>query len=834
MAIEVIPSVGHFNGCSGWTPSDLSSNGAWTTTQYFTINFEIPRPSASTTPATGDILYDDGVVKIAVKNGAARRTSIYINNVEVQVDLNILRIEYSSYYYTTISLLFAVDHSTRKGSVYIAGRTRNNYWYASLGETTSNYANKDFVYNAIMGGILPTYTWQSVAGVSGKYGYQPLSRVRDDSILTGGELTLTPEQVILEEKTRVGHITANVPIGSAVKGIYSGVHYLGIHKDNSTSNTVYMQLLEHIPRQIFNRSFVTNKVYIGFIIDSEQQAGRIGLFFPQYDPQTEILTGYSVNFTDTDYSESDVYAWLQGGIDSDENPEDNEPTDGTGTDNQPDIPITGITKPSYGAIDTGFTTMYRMSKGELQRLSSFLWSSSFVNNVKKFFNDPREIIVGLCIMPVIPDTGESAEVKAGGIETGVYGLPLTDQYKLKTYGIIDVKAEKGNFLDYTDVQIVAHLPFVGSHSLDVNDVMGKQLALKYIFDFLSGSCVAEIDVWDADLNQFKPRYFFGGACGIQVPTSSEDFSKMYSSILSAGATLGSALSTIATGGLTAPLLIGSASNMLMNQMGMSPTVDFASGSGSINGMIGCKSAYLTISRPREKISKDQQNYLGKPSYITRKLNACHGYTKCMSVHLDNIKCMDEERASIEQSLLNGVRIETGSSLPTYTLTDNENTAIVFLKCVSDRDTIGKTWDTTTGEFLVLEGKLIYDTSILKPTFVIAGDVSAYNYCYIPLFNRYYYIVSNTIKAGNIEELVLEVDVLQSWKGDASNGILSNSAVIERQESLNNAYFVDDMYWTQANKEVKTVPFLDEDGNELIFTIPENNYILTIAGSDADQ
>ena len=674
------------------------------------------------------------------------------------------------------------------------------------------------------------YNWQSVASISGKNGILSLTHVRNDSLLDGGSQTFTPEQVFVSEQSRVGRLMANVPIGTAIKAIFSGVNFLGIRKDNATSNTVRMVLTEHIQREIFQSSFITNKCYIGFIMDTEQTAGRIGIFFPQYDPLTEILTGYSVNFTDTDYSETDVYNWLLGGIDPDINdPDVNEPDAGTDPDVQPDIKITGIIKPSYGAIDTGFTTMYRMSKGELQRLSAFLWSSSFVDNVKKFFNDPREIIVGLSIMPVLPDTGETAEIKAGGISTGVYGLPLTDQYKLNTYGIIEVKAEKGNFLDYADTTVTAHLPFVGSHSLDVNDVMGKQLALKYIFDFLSGSCVAEIDVYDEE--EWKPRYFFGGSCGIQVPTSSEDFSKMYSSILSAGATIGSALSTIATGGLTAPLLLGNASNMLANGMNGHPTVDYSSGSGSINGMIGCKTAYLVISRPKEKVADNQPSFVGKPSYITSKLNDCNGYTKCMSVHLDNLKCMDEERNNIEQSLLNGVRIETGSSLPEYELSDSDNTAIIFLKCISDRDVIGKTWETGEGEYEVMEGKLIHETSILKPTFVIAGDVSQYNYCYIPLFDRYYYIVSNTIKEGTIEVLTLEVDVLQSWKGDSSTGILSNSAIIERQESLNNAYFTDDMYWTQSNKEVKTIPFLDSDGNELVFEIPENNYILTIAGSD---
>ena len=676
-----------------------------------------------------------------------------------------------------------------------------------------------------------SYNWQSVPSISGKNGILSLTHVRNDSLLDGGSQTFTPDQVTVTEESRVGRIMANVPVDKAIKAIFSGVaNYLGIHKDTSTTFTVIMQLVEHITRRIYLKSFVTDKCYIGFIMDTEQQAARVGIFFPQYEPLTEILTGYSVNFTDTDYSETDIYTWLQGGIDAD-TPEINQPDNGTPEDYQPDIPITGIVKPSYGAIETGFTTMFRCSKGELQRLSAFLWSASFVDNVKKFFNDPREIIVGLSIMPVLPDTdSDPSEIKAGGISTGVYGLKLTDQYKLDTYGVIEVKATKGNFLDYAPyTSVTAHLPFVGEHTLDVNDVMGKQLALKYIFDFLTGSCVAEIDVYDD--GELKPRYFFGGSCGIQVPTSSEDFGKMYSSILSAGATVGSTLATIATGGLTAPLMIGAASSMLANGMNGSPTVQYASGSGSINGMIGCKSAFLVISRPKEKIADNQAHYIGRPSFMTKKLNSCSGYVKCLSVHLDNIAATEGEREEIEAALLNGVIIASGSETPSYTPTSDTDNGLIFLKCKSDKNVIGKTWDSDTGDINTIEGKILFNKSLLNPTFLIEGDVSDYNYCYIPLFKRFYYIMGITAKSGSMEEVEMKVDVLQSWKGDSSEGILSNDAVIEREENDINVYFSDNMFWTQADKEVITVPFIDRDGNDLVFDIPENNFILTIAGGD---
>ena len=732
------------------------------------------------------------------------------------------KVDYS-YQYVDYSLIFIIDDDTQKGRVLVyrrpdveQGSQTNQYIIQSL-NTDTNSKWQD-LYTLITGAIVILYNWQSVPSISGKNGILSLSHVRDDSLLDGGLQTFTLNQLELSEVSRVGNLMANIPVSQSVNVMYSGFNYMQFERQVGTNISLYLQ--ENFTRLIAQKTSVAMSCYIGFIIDSEQQAGRIGIFVPQYD-QAQILTGYSVDFTDTDYSESDVYAWLLGGLDPEDQPDINESDEGTDPNVQPDIAVTGITKPSYGAISTGFTKMYRMSDTQLKALSSFLWSSNFIDNVKKFFNDPREIIVGLSIMPVLPDTGTAEEVAAGGIETGVYGQPLTDQFKLDTYGSCEVKAEKGNFLDFEPfTKITAHLPFVGSHSLNVSDVMGKTLTLKYIFDFLSGSCVAEIDVND------KPHYFFGGSCGIQIPTSSEDFGRMYSSILSAGATVGATLATIATGGLTAPLAIGAGVNMLSNGMNASPTVDFASGSGSINGMIGCKTAFITIERAKEKIVGEQQKYLGRPSYMTRTLSNCTGYTKCMNVHLDNVPCTETERAEIERLLISGIRIASdGSPTPEYSPTSATDHGLIFLKCESDTDVMGKSWDTE--HTLTVEGKLMYEQSFLKPVFVVDGDYTAYNYCYIPEFDRFYFITEQIAKTGSITEIHMQVDVLQSWQTQ----IKTNKAVIERSanKSNNNAYFVDSMYWTQADKEVKTVPFTTATGTELIFTIPEDNYILTIAG-----
>lgn len=713
--------------------------------------------------------------------------------------------------------------------VNFSTKTVNNIEYYYGGGNVANYGQQQVVYFSgdytniyIDGSPLITYVWSSVPAISGKNGILSLSTA-DNSYHTGSDVSNIPlSDVSLTEPSKLSSLGANLPVGGTIDAIYAGsIDHINVTRTSLVAITLDIILAG---QSIFTGSFLPSD-YLGFLIDEENEVAVMVGYRPHVE--ADIITGYDERvYSATAEEMNDIYRFLHPHIDG-EDPETNEPDEGTDPDFQPDIGVTGITKPSYGAIDTGFTKMYRVSDTQLKALASYLWTSDFATNVKKFFSDPREIIVGLAIMPVIPETGTAETISAGGISTGISGLPLTDQYKFNTEdttGYAEVKAEKGNFLDYNPyTKVTAHLPFVGSHSLDVNDVMGKNLTLKYIFDFLTGSCVAEIDV------NGKPRYFFGGSCGIQVPTSSEDFSRMYSGIISAGASIGTLMSSIAGGGLTAPLAIGTAANLLTNAMNSSPTVEYTSGSGSTNGMIGCKTAFITLEKPKEKVAGEQSKFTGKPSYIKRKLKSCTGYTKCFSVHLDNVPCTGQERSELERLLTAGVRIGTsGSTTPSYTPSEPGMHGIIFMKLWSDMDVIGKTWSNTTE---LIEGKLMFDQSMLKPKFIVDGNFSAYNYAYIPEFGRFYFIMEQSIKTGTLSEIDMQVDVLQSFKEQLVGEDADVDAIIERQQSLNNAYFADGMYWTQTNKEVKTYPFTFANGNEMKFDIPSDNFILTIAGGD---
>lgn len=665
-----------------------------------------------------------------------------------------------------------------------------------------------------------TYTWQSVASVNGKLGTVSFTRLKDE-LITGdtiGGLTVS-DFVGFSEATNLQYLRANIGDGEEKPVIYAGnVDYISLERIDGDLYSINVYISggsTPIYSRTWSRSGGQN-AYLAFIIDNDNEVAKMAIVF------ANVGGGFTYNIASM--SETEMHNLYFFFLAHTNYPEDtNEPEEDGEADNPwTDTQITGLTEPSCSAIDTGFTSMYEIVDGELQKLSKFLWSSSFVDNVKKFFNDPREIIVGISIMPVAPNVGSAKAITAGGITTDATGKPLTSQYRIIDLGSIDiVKSKRKRFLNYPPyTKISVHLPYCGEHSLDVNQIMGHTLSLKYIFDFLTGSCVAELS------KDGNPCYFFGGNCAVQIPTSSDDYSRIYSSILSAGATIGSALTTIATGGFTAPMTLGLGANLLGNGINMTPDVNYSSGNGSINGLLASQTAYLIVETPKEKVADKQDSYFGRTSLITMNLGDCSGYTKCLRVHLDNILCLETERASIEADLLNGVRIETGSETPTYT---GNKQALIFLKCVSDRDVIGKTWLNRDGEndIMTVEGKLLYDKDILSPTFLVSSDVIEYNYCYIPMFKRFYYITAIVARTGNQKELTLACDELQSWK----EGILANEAVLERQENEYNTYVSDSETWTQQNKTVDIIPFRDDVGKQIEFKREDNKYIITIAGSD---
>lgn len=94
----------------------------------------------------------------------------------------------------------------------------------------------------------------------------------------------------------------------------------------------------------------------------------------------------------------------------------------------------------------------------------------------------------------------------------------------------------------------------------------------------------------------------------------------------------------------------------------------------------------------------------------------------------------------------------------------------------------------TNSFNVSNVFLKDDVTISTPIiiFEMFSSWNSYNYCYIPLFNRYYFIIGYNILDGNRIEVNLRCDVLMSFKTD----ILKSVGEIKRSTTNNNSALSD--------------------------------------------
>lgn len=101
----------------------------------------------------------------------------------------------------------------------------------------------------------------------------------------------------------------------------------------------------------------------------------------------------------------------------------------------------------------------------------------------------------------------------------------------------------------------------------------------------------------------------------------------------------------------------------------------------------------------------------------------------------------------------------------------------------------------------LSGTLRDDCSIIDPIITVEGiaasDLKYINYAEIPDFGRYYY-VTNIILKGNLFEVHMHIDVLNTYKDQ----IKPLQAVIARQESLNNVMLTDGLLKTYADPNIE--------------------------------
>ena len=340
---------------------------------------------------------------------------------------------------------------------------------------------------------------------------------------------------------------------------------------------------------------------------------------------------------------------------------DLDPVGGNGTETNRsdniDFPNNTQDLNTTSGVQAGFISLYSPTVSQLRSLASYLWTSDFVDNVKKMFGDPMDVIIGLTQMPISVPTGGSSSVKAGFIDTGITMPRVSQQYIDMNMGTISYGSYWGNALDfdpYTKVQI--YLPFIGFRTLNTNDVINTTINLKYRFDVLTGACTAWIKCGDFI------RYEFSGQCGASIPVTSQNYNNVINTAINIVSTVGTGIiGGVATGGLgtmASMATVNGISNVASGVAsgGMKPTVQRSGGMGGASSLMGMRTPFLVFQRPKTSLPTNYNTLYGYASNKYLKLGNCRGFTQVEHMHLQVAGATDDEMKEIENILHKGVFI----------------------------------------------------------------------------------------------------------------------------------------------------------------------------------
>lgn len=544
------------------------------------------------------------------------------------------------------------------------------------------------------------------------------------------------------------------------------------------------------------------------------------------------------------------------------------------------IPVTPL--PAVTAANSGLVTLFRPDLSQLHDLGAYLWTNltDFVENIQKMFSNPMDYFIAFHILPCKPDVGTPRNIKLGLWQTNVSMPPVLSQWHEHNCGVVTLPEFWGSALDYApNTKVSIFLPFIGSVTLNTDEVMNRQIGLIYRIDLLSGQCVAMITVPGLDGQTGSVLYQYTGECGVSVPLTGADWSRIYAAGIGAVGTaitggIGAAASGAAAGSATAALSGVQAADAVGN-VGLAYSMINDTSKG-VKGVVAMRdsmqqaanmaleagkqaaSAPAKVSRGvrASRIANTVNNTIsgvmsGKHSvshsgtisgsagmlgnktpyllveYPNQSLAQDYkhyvGYPSNIKATLGSLTGYTECEQIIPVRLTGLNDTELGDLLESlksgvYLNFDNltrKGTGITLYNYSGSPNTIGK--GATVVESLT--GTFRDTVSISNPTFAIErGSPIGFNYAYIEAFDRFYYVTGVSADLHGMVTVSCACDVLET----AGNAVKDFTAIIRRQENAFNLYLDDGIFKAYQNTKHKIIAFPNP------FT--EYSYVLALAGN----
>ena len=342
------------------------------------------------------------------------------------------------------------------------------------------------------------------------------------------------------------------------------------------------------------------------------------------------------------------------------------PGGGGGNHSYADDDIELPTLPTLGAAASKMVTIYRMSDIDMATFAHDLWSDGWTQ-IKAFFSDPMDFVVGCMVLPYQPNVSGTAKPKFGIFTWQNAYYKVNPQYQSISCGEIDINEFYGSCFDYDPYRkIQIFLPYIGYRDLPVDKIMNKTIAVTYYCDCFTGDCVAFVHtpaVGPAGPQKTQVIGQYAGNLGVRIPLSRQS----WDAAVSAGISLLGGAVAMAAGGIAQGMGLEAkelSASQIGNQAGAATmsAVNAAKTSVKRSGTQGATAGYMSIQDPfiidtipRQSLPTNYIDLEGYPSNIYGNVGSFQGFLAVEKIKLETT-ATETEKEMIMQLLKGGIYV----------------------------------------------------------------------------------------------------------------------------------------------------------------------------------
>lgn len=326
---------------------------------------------------------------------------------------------------------------------------------------------------------------------------------------------------------------------------------------------------------------------------------------------------------------------------------------GTGTMPTDNIEIPNL--PVINMSDTG-STLYSLNAVQMKAFRSWLWTTDWVENLKKIRTDPMQNIIGISVTDIPIPSGLSALIYVGNVSSTVEANVITNSFIELDCGSISLPEYYGTFADYEPFcATTLYLPKVGFVQIPADICINNTIHIIYHIELSSGEglCYVQLISKRDGFTYIWNTY----SCHVNsfITLSAQDHSQqlvaLSNAIINTSTSTAGAIANPAT---STNAVASVASNCLNIATTKNPT--------QTKGNIGNMSAIMCYKKPYILINRTN---LTKPTSFQENNGYMINYTATIGGHTGFLKTRDyhaefeapyNHRLEIERMLNEGVFI----------------------------------------------------------------------------------------------------------------------------------------------------------------------------------